>query len=417
MPRVMITGCGVFVPGGKNLDCFWKTLCSGRSQASRIACFDPTGFPTQIACQIAEYDPLEYFTPKEVRRSDRYAQFAVIASTQAFSDAKVTSALIEERNRFIGVYEGSSLGPTGWFLDQHTIFLEKGYKRANPLTLAIGFPGAASARVSTTFGIRGPSAASTGGSVASVMALSSAFNALRVGELELALVVGSEAPIYPAILASFCTVSIMSKRNSEPSRAVRPFDRDRDGFILGEGAAAVVLETEASAKHRGVRPYAELRSIGIASDNYHVTSPNPSGIAISTAMNAALRAGECGPEMLDHINAHGTATIHNDAVEASAIAATLGQHASSVPVTSVKGTIGHLLGACGVVELVASALTLRTQEVPPTANFAQLGEGVVMNIVSTKPYRSHIRNVLSNNASFGGKNTSILISDVVDTEG
>lgn len=409
MERVFITGCGAFVSGCPDLQSFWKTLALGSSCVKRISAFDASAYPTQIACEIADYEPAAFFSPKEARRSDRYTQFALIAATQALSDAGVGDELMKSGS--LCVSEGSSLGPTGWFLDQHTIFLEKGYKRANPLTLAIGFPGAASAKITSALGVRGMSSACTGGSVASIMSLSSAFNALRVGEADLALVIGSEAPIHPAILASFCTVNVMSRRNSEPLTAIRPFDETRDGFVLGEGAGAIVIETDASVRKRGVEPYAELKAIGIASDDYHVTSPDPSGTQISRAMEIALSRAGYLPDMIDHINAHGTATIQNDAVEARAITSTFKNYVSSLPVTSIKGTIGHLLGACGIVELVACALTIKHQEIPPTANFSVLGQDFEVSIVSGKPLKKRVKNILSNNYSFGGKNTSVLISE------
>lgn len=414
MDRVFITGCGVFVPGGPDINAFWETLNSGKSQAARIRAFDSSSYPTQMACELVGYDPSNYFAAKEARRCDRYTQFALVAARQALDDARVGEATVH--SAAFAIHEGSSLGPTGWFLDQHTVFLEKGYKRANPLTLAIGFPGAASAKLTAVLGVRGASSASTGGSVASVMALSSAFNSLRVGESHLALVVGSEAPIFPAILASFCTVNIMSRRNSDPSTAVRPFDQARDGFILGEGAGALVIETASSARNRGATPYAEIKSIGITSDHYHITSPDPSGQQISRAMEMALSRAQLQPDLVDHINAHGTATILNDAVEARAIGSTFGSYAGALPVTSAKGTIGHLLGACGIVELIATALTIKYQEIPPTANFIALGNGFGISVVSGKRLKKRIKNALSNNYSFGGKNTSILISEVTDRD-
>jgi 3-oxoacyl-[acyl-carrier-protein] synthase II len=383
---------------------------SGKSQIKNISSFDPSPYPTRIAAEINDYDPTLHFTPKERRRSERYTQFAVLAARQALEDAlKFGNGSVDQS---LAIYEGSSLGPAGWFLEQHSVFLEKGYKRANPLTLAIGFPGAASAVVASSLsGIRS-SSATTGGSVASILALSSAFNALRLGEIDRALVIGSEAPIYPAILATFCAVNAMSKRNANPATACRPFDTSRDGFVLGEGAAAIVLETEDSAQKRMARPYAELRSIAVTCDNYHITAPDPSGEQIAHAMQLCLEKAGLRAEMIDCFNAHGTATRLNDEVEARALEKTFGTYTSNLPVVSLKGTIGHLLGACGLVEFVASLLSLANQAIPPTANFSILDDNCPLNVVSGKPLLSNVNNIMSCNYSFGGRNTAVILSGI-----
>lgn len=398
----------MFVPGGKDLDAFWKSLIAGRSLVKRITSFDPSSYPTQIGAEISDFDAKDYFLPKERRRTDRYTQFALIASRQAIEDAGLDLPLRD--GRAFGVYEGSSLGPTGWFLEQHAVFLEKGYRRANPLTLAIGFPGAASARVATDIGIRGPSVATTGGSVASSMALASAFSAIRSGEIERALVVGSESPIHPAILASFCTVNAMSRRNEDPSSACRPFDCDRDGFVLGEGAAAVVLESEKYHHRRRRQAYAELISIGISCDNYHITAPDPSGKGIAEAMRLAILKSGLEPNQVDYFNAHGTGTKLNDKVEAAAIREVFEHYSDTLPVTSIKATVGHCLGACGMVEVVASILMLSKQTIVPTANLCTLDHECHLNVISQKPLVTKLENVMTNNYSFGGKNTSIILS-------
>lgn len=408
MPRIFITGCGIFVPGGADLPMFWKTLLRGKSTVQQISSFDATGYPTRIAAEISKYDPHRYFSPKQIRRTERYTQYALIAARQAMKDA--AQGLEEWSSTSVGVYEGSSLGPTAWFLDQHEIFLEKGYKRANPLALAIGFPGAASSNVAAELNINGTSSATTGGSVASILGLASAYNAMKLGRLDRALVLGSEAPIHPAILASFCSVRAMSRRNQNPAAAFRPFDRTRDGFVLGEGAGAIVLETERHVVQRGKRPYAELKSIGITCDNYHMTAPDPEGTYIAKAMRMALLEAGLLPETIDYFSAHGTGTKLNDAVEATALQSVFGDYAHTLPVSSIKGTIGHLLGACGLVEIVANVLSLQNHKVPPTANLTNLDKHCRLNIVSDKPLSTRLNHIMSNNYSFGGKNTSVILS-------
>jgi 3-oxoacyl-[acyl-carrier-protein] synthase II len=401
-------------PGGLSIPQFWRTLLSGTSQVSVISLFDASEFPTQIAAQILGWEGSSLLSPKELRRTDRYTQFALLSAHEALKDAG-----LQDNAKFmdkVSVYEGSSLGPTGWFLDQHSVFLEKGFRRANPLTLVIGFPGAASAKLTAHFGISGASVATTGGSVSSIQALSSAFNSLRVGDADIALVVGAEAPIHPAILASFCTVNVMSRRNSEPSAACRPFDASRDGFVLGEGSGAVVLETEESACSRGVRGRAEIKSIAVTTDSYHLTAPEPSGGQIGRVMSLAISKANIDPGAIDYLNAHGTGTILNDEVEARAISSTFGSYSDTLPVTSIKGTIGHLLGACGIVELISSILSIENQEIPPTANFFRLDDGMRINVVAQKPLKHRIRTVMTNNYSFGGKNTSIVITGI-DSQG
>lgn len=410
MPRIFITGCGIFVPGGADLQKFWKTLLSGKSVVRQISSFDASDYPTQMAAEIEDYDPLQYFSPKQTRRTERYTQYALIAARQAVHD----SAQDQEdwSGTTVGVYEGSSLGPTGWFLEQHEIFMEKGYKRANPLALAIGFPGAACSNVADDLNINGTSSATTGGSVASILALESALNAMKMGKLDRAVVLGSEAPIYPAIIASFCAVRAMSRKNENPATAFRPFDSTRDGFILGEGAGAVVLETEERVTQKGKIPYAELKSVGITSDNYHITAPDPSGTYIAEAMNMALLEAGLEPQMIDYFNAHGTGTKLNDEVEAIALQKVFGDYSHTLPVTSIKGTIGHMLGACGLVEIVANVLSLRHQIVPPTANLSSLDVRCPLNIINNKPLSTRVEHIMSNNSSFGGKNTSVILSAV-----
>ena len=411
MTRIFVTGCGVFVPGGKSLQEFWQTLINGKSQIGPITAFDPSGFPTRIAAEISGYDPREYFEPKEARRTDRYTQFSILAAREAVDDARLrTSDSFSNRN--VSVYEATSLGPTGWLFDQHTIFLEKGYKRLNPLAPIIGFPGAASARIAGIYNQNGRVSAITGGSVASILALDAALSSLRLGQAEIALVVGAEAPIFPAIVASFSTLNVTSRNNSNPSLACRPFDALRDGIVLGEGAGALVIETEASARLRGASLYAEIRSIGVTCDHYHLAASDPSGTEISRAMELALREARIESNEIDYLNAHGTATKLNDLIESKAIRRTFGPHAERLPVTSIKGTVGHLLGACGVVELVASILSIRHQKIPPTANFATADDSIRLQIVAPSSIDCAIRHIISNNYSFGGKNTAVVISAV-----
>jgi len=405
MTRIFVTGCGVFVPGGKSLQEFWQTLINGKSQIGPITAFDPSGFPSRIAAEVADYDPGEYFDPKEVRRTDRYTQFGILAARQAVEDAclSVGKSLT---NMDISVYEGSTLGPMGWFLAQHAIFFEKGYKRGNPLSMVIGIPGAASSKIAIIYHFNGKISAVTGGCVASILALDAAVNSLRLGQAEIALIVGAEAPIFPAILASFSTMDVLSPT------ACRPFDALRDGTVLGEGGAALVIETEASARLRGVTPYTEIKSIGTTCDHYHMTAPEPSGKEISRAMELALDAAHLEPTSIDYLNAHGTATKLNDAVEGEAVRRIFGSHAKDLPITSIKGTVGHLLGACGLVELVASILSIRYQRIPPTANFTKPDEFNRLNIVGPCSIERSIRHVMSTNYSFGGKNTAVVLSAV-----
>jgi len=416
MTRIFVTGCGVFVPGGKSLQEFWQTLINGKSQAGPITAFDPSGFPTRIAAEISGYDPKEYFEPKEARRTDRYAQFSILAAREAVDDARL-DVKDPPHNRNVSVYEGSSIGPLGWSLAQHSIFLEKGYKRLNPLAAVIGFPGSSSAKIATVYNLNGRISAHTGGSVASIYALEAAVNSLRLGQTEIALVVGAEAPIFPLIVATFSNLNVASRCNSDPVAACKPFDALRDGMVLGEGAAALVLETETSARLRGVIPYAEIRSIGVTCDHYHMASPDPSGTEISHAMELALHEARLKPTSIAYLNAHGTATRLNDAIEAEAIRRTFGSHAKHLPVTSIKGTIGHLLGACGVVELVAVMLSIRYKKVPPTANFSTPDDSIGLNIVAPTSTDREVRHVISNNYSFGGKYTAVVVSAVSDNGG
>jgi 3-oxoacyl-[acyl-carrier-protein] synthase II len=408
--RVVITGLGVIAPGGIEKDAFWETIKQGKSMVSRITRFDASTHPSQIAAEINNFDPTDFMSPKDARRSDRSTQFAVAAAKMAVEDAHLKISPSESKKT--GVFDSSSLGTLIWLFEQNTIFIEKGYHRMHPLTAVVGFPGSAAAEISRAYKLHGPSLTFTAGSAGATAAIGYGFNAIRSGELDIVLTGGTEAPIYPSILASFCKIDAVSKRNDEPDKASRPFDKSRDGFVLGEGAGMIVLEELKHALDRNAKIYAEILGFNANCDAYHITSPDVEGTFSAEAMKLALKDAHVKPEEIDYINAHGTSTIINDKTETLAIKKAFGAHAKKLAVSSIKSMIGHLLGACGAVELIACALAIENSFIPPTINYEHSDPECDLDYVPNNGRSQQIGTAISINFSFGGKNCALIIRKI-----
>lgn len=405
--RVVLTGLGVIAPGSVGKEAFWHTIKEGKSMTSRLTKFDVSSYPTQIAAEVNGFDPTDFMSPKTARRTDRSSHFALVAAKMAFEDSRLK--ISGQTSQKIGVFDSTSLGALGWLFEQHAIFMEKGYNRLHPLAAVIGFPGSSAAEISLSFKLHGPSLTFSAGSTGSSVAIGYGFNAIRKGELDIVIAGGTEAPILPPIFASFCKINALSKLNDQPNKASRPFDKFRDGFVLGEGAGMLILEELKHALRRNAKIYAEILGFYANCDAYHITSPDPDGIYTAKAIKLALEDAHVNPEEIDYINAHGTSTILNDKMETLAIKKVLGAHARKVAVSSTKSMIGHLLGACGAVELIACVLAIDNEFLPPTINYEHRDPECDLDYVPNKGRSQEIRIAISNNFSFGGKNSVLVI--------
>ena len=405
--RVVITGLGVNAPGGIGKEAFWKTIKHGKSTVSRITRFDTSSFPTQIAAEVKDFDPTVFMDPKTARRTDLSTQFSLAAAKMAVTDADLKMG--DNELDKAGVFDSSSLGTLGWQIEQSAIFMEKGYHRLHPLSAVIGFPGSAAAVISQAYKLHGPSITFNAGSTGSSIAIGYSYNAIREGNLNVVIAGGTEAPLWPSILASFSRVDSISKRNDRPDKASRPFDKSRDGFVLGEGAGMVVIEELKHALKREAKIYAEILGFHTNCDGYHPTDPDPEGTYAAKAIKSALNDAHIKAEEVDYINAHGTSTVVNDKIETLAIKKVFGKHAKKLAVSSTKSMIGHLLGACGAVELIASALAMENSFIPPTINYEHPDPDCDLDYVPNIGRHQEINVTISNSFSFGGKNSILVI--------
>jgi 3-oxoacyl-[acyl-carrier-protein] synthase II len=406
---VVITGLGVVSPGGIGKNAFWETLKKGESKTARITRFDASTYPCQIAAEVKGFDPTDFMDPKTARRTDRSSQFAFTAAKMAVEDAHLKIG--DNESEKIGVFDGTSLGTLIWSFEQHAILMEKGYHRVHPLTAVIGFPGSSAAEISRAFNLHGPSLTFSAGSTGSAVAVGYGFNAIRMGELDLAIVGGTEAPIFPTIIVSFCKVNAVSKRNDQADKASRPFDKFRDGFVLAEGAGILVIEELNHALRRDAKIYAELLGFYANCDAHHITSPDPDGTYMAKVMEIALKNANVSPEEIEYINAHGTSTILNDKTETLAIKKMFGARAKKIPINSIKSMLGHSLGSCGAIELIATALSIDNKFIPPTINYEEPDPECDLDYVPNKGRSQEIGRAISNNFSFGGKNSVVVIGN------
>lgn len=395
-------------PVGADLDTFWKNLTSGKSGIRRVTLFDITGYDCQIAGEVEGFDPTHWFkVPKDSRRADRYAQLAMAASKLAMADAGLEGAP-GNPERF-GVMIGSGIGGLKSLEDQHTNLITKGPGRISPFMIPMMISNMASGLVSMEYGLQGPNFAPVSACATSAHAIGEAWRMIRDGDADAFLAGGSEAAVVPLGLGGFGAMKALSTRNDEPERASRPFDKGRDGFVMGEGAGVLVLEELEHAKKRGARIYCELLGYGLTADAYHMTSPLPNGEGAQRCMRMALAKAGLNIEDVDYINAHGTSTPVGDLCEVRAIKAVFGEHAKKLAISSTKSMTGHLLGAAGVVESVACAMSIRTGVVAPTINLEDPEEECDLNFTALTAQERPVRIALNNSFGFGGHNASLVI--------
>lgn len=403
---MVVTGLGLISPVGTGKEKFWQALLEGRSGIKRIEAFDPSDFDSQIAGEVRDFDVEKFLSRKEARRMDRFSQFAVCASMMAIEDAGLDVTRVD-RN-LIGVILGSGIGGIKTFEDQHKVLLEKGPSKVSPFFIPMMIVNMGAANVAIQLGLRGPNSCVSTACEASTHALGEALRIIQLGEADWMIAVGAEASITPISLAGFCAMKALSVRNDEPERASRPFDRDRDGFVMAEGAAALLLEAEEVARKRGARIYAELKGYASTCDAYHITAPDPEGSGAARAMLLALQDAGIGPEEVDYINAHGTSTPLNDRMETLAIKRAFGEHAYSLKISSIKSMVGHLLGAAGAIEAAATVLAVYHGIIPPTINLENPDPECDLDYTPQKSVECSIRNALSNSFGFGGHNGTLV---------
>ncbi len=401
--RVAVTGLGIKSPAGNDVATFWSTLLAARPAAGPISRWDASDMPVGFACEVHDFDASDYFGPKEARRADRVTQLGYAAATDALDDAGDLGA---DPNR-CGVVAGTGVGGLWTQEEEEKVLFEKGPNRVSPFLVPMMMPNATAAHVAMRQGWTGPNLCVATACAAGTHAVGEATRLIREGSAEVVLAGGAEAAITPIALASFARMGALSTRSDEPERASRPFDPDRDGFVMGEGAAFLVLERWDRAEARGAEIHGEVLGYGRNSDAYHITAPAPKGVGAVACMEAALEDAGLGPSDIGHVNSHGTSTPLNDGAEAEAIVKAFG--GSPPPVTSTKGVTGHLIGAAGAVEAVASILAAGHGLVPPTANHDRTDTEITVDVVAGEP-RSLTGPVLSNSFGFGGHNATLVLA-------
>ncbi len=405
--RVVVTGMGLVTPLGLDVASSWDALIHGKSGIGRITRFDPSPYETQIAGEVHGFEPGRYMDRKEVRRTDRFTQLAVGAATQALKDAKLETVPDPER---VGTAIATGVGGLETLIDQVVLMEQRGPSRLSPFLVPMLMANAASAQVSMQFGLKGPSLTHVSACASSSHAIGECGDIIRRGQADIMVTGGSEAAVLALAIGAFSTMHAMSRRNDDPQRASRPFDKDRDGFVLSEGAAVVILEEREHAVRRGVRIYGELVGYGATADAYHITSPSPEGEGNARAMRMALDDAGLRPEQIDYLNAHGTSTQPNDREETSAIKQVFGDHAYKLMVSSTKSMTGHLLGAAGALEAIACLLALREGCIPPTINYTTPDPALDLDYVPNTARAKAIRTALSNSMGFGGHNASLIFT-------
>ena len=404
MRRVVVTGLGVVSPLGIGVDFFWKALINGTSGVGRITRFDTTGHGCQIAAEVKGFDPLQWIDKKEVKKMDTFVRYALAAGLMAVEDAHLKVS--DGRQDRVGVLVGTGMGGIIMLVEQYMVLVEKGPDRVSPFFIPGIIPNMASGRLSMHLGAKGPNSCVSTACATGNHAIGDSFRIIQRGEADVMLAGGTEAVISTLCIAGFHNAKALSTRNDEPERASRPFDKERDGFVMGEGACVLVLEALDHALDRGAPIYAEVIGYGMSGDAYHVTAPAPEGEGAVQSMEGAIRDAGIPPEAVDYINAHGTSTPYNDANETLAIKRVFGDHAYRIPVSSIKSMIGHTLGAAGAIEAAATVLTLKHGIVPPTINYEFPDPDCDLDYVPNKAREVTIQLALNNSFGFGGTNAT-----------
>ncbi len=404
--RVVVTGLGMITPLGIGVQKSWENLIAGKSGIRRITQFDASAFPTQIAGEVEGFNPEDYIEPKEIKKMDRFIHFAIAAAQMAMDDSglKITEANAERT----GVIVGSGIGGLNSIEYYHNVYLQKGPRRITPFFIPMLVVNLASGQISIRFGAKGPNSAVVTACATGSHAIGDAFKIIQRDDADIMIAGGSESVITPLAIGGFNAMKALSTRNNEPEKASRPFDIDRDGFVMGEGAGIIILESLESALNRGAHIYAEIAGYGMSSDAYHITAPSPTGEGAVRCMRMAIKDAGVEPSDVNYINAHGTSTKYGDEIETNAIKTLFGEHAYKIPVSSTKSMTGHLLGAAGGVESVISILCINKSIIPPTINLTNPDPECDLDYVPNTARKTNVNCCLSNSFGFGGTNACLL---------
>ena len=411
--RVVVTGLGAITPVGNDVAATWRAIIEGKPGAGPITKFDASKFPVRFACEVKGFDPLQYMDRKEAKRADAYAQYAIAGAAQAMADASLTDPAMYDPDR-VGVILGSGIGGLKSFEEQHDTYRERGASKISPFFIPMFIADIAAGLVSMRFNAKGPNYATVSACATSAHAIGDAFRTIQYGDADIVITGGSEATVTPMAIGGFANMKALSERNDSPETASRPFDRTRDGFVMGEGAGVVVLEDYEHAVRRGAHLYAEIVGYGATGDAYHLTAPAPDGEGAQRAMRRAMADASLSPADIDYINAHGTSTPANDLNETKAIKAVFGDAAADVNVSSTKSMTGHMLGAAGAVEFIICSLAVRDCVVPPTINYEHPDPELDLNYTPNRAVRRDVEIALSNSFGFGGHNVTLAVRRVRD---
>jgi len=410
--RVVITGLGPVTPLGIGKNNFWQSLIQGKCGIGRISYFDTEEYPAKIAAEVKDFDYTNYISTKEANRMDKSTQFSIVAAMLALEDSKLK--ITEKDSYSAGVIIGSGIGGIGTLEKQHKILLEKGPGRVSPFFVPMMISNISAGEIAIKIGAKGPNGVITTACASSTHATGMAFKLLQQGNAQIIISGGTESAITPMALAGFCKMRALSTQNDHPKKASKPFDKERDGFIMGEGAGILVLETLQHAKERNANIYAEILGFGMTADAYHITAPAPEGEAAAKAIEIALKDAKIEPLQIDYVNAHGTSTPLNDKLETLAIKKVFGGHAYDLKISSNKSMTGHLLGASGGIEAIATALTIKNNIIPPTINYNSPDPECDLDYVPNKSEKKIVNYAISNSFGFGGHNGVIVLGKFND---
>jgi len=405
--RVVVTGIGLVSPLGIGTEETWQALLAGRSGAARTTLFDPSQHSAQFACEVKNFDPLLWVAKKDVKKMDRFIQFAIAAADFAVKDAQLQVA--PESAESVGVYIGSGIGGFATIEREHTELMNGGPRRVSPFFIPAAIVNLASGWVSIRTGAKGPNSATATACTTSAHAIGDSFRLIQRGDADVMIAGGSEAAISPLAVAGFCSMRALSTRNDAPEKASRPFDKDRDGFVMGEGAGILILEELERAKARGAKIYCEIVGYGMGGDAYHITAPCEDGSGAMSVMRKTLKDAGVVPEVVEYINCHGTSTPVGDPQEVKAIKAVFGEHARKLAISSTKSMTGHLLGAAGGLEAGITALVIRDQVLPPTINLENQDPECDLDCVPNQARKARVEHALTNSFGFGGTNGALLM--------